>query len=104
MAPRPHNSGHHTIEACYTSQFEQHLRAVIGLPLGDPSMKTPAAIMYNILGEEEVHFYALLIFESLLCQLDYLAFIFSLFYALNALDLASHPKPPCTCCRHIQQA
>lgn len=54
MAPRPHNSGHHTIEACFTSQYEQHLRAVVGLPLGDPSMKTPAAIMYNILGEDEV--------------------------------------------------
>ncbi|CAN1131994.1 Phosphoribosylaminoimidazole carboxylase, chloroplastic (Fragment) [Linum perenne] len=53
VAPRPHNSGHHTIEACYTSQFEQHLRAVLGLPLGDPSMKAPAAIMYNLLGEEE---------------------------------------------------
>ncbi|XP_021751121.1 phosphoribosylaminoimidazole carboxylase, chloroplastic-like isoform X2 [Chenopodium quinoa] len=53
VAPRPHNSGHHTIESCYTSQYEQHLRAVIGLPLGDPSMKTPAAIMYNILGEDE---------------------------------------------------
>ncbi|KAK6119024.1 hypothetical protein DH2020_047231 [Rehmannia glutinosa] len=53
VAPRPHNSGHQTIEACFTSQFEQHLRAVVGLPLGDPSMKTPAAIMYNILGEEE---------------------------------------------------
>lgn len=53
VAPRPHNSGHHTIEACFTSQFEQHLRAVVGLPLGDPSMKTPAAIMYNILGEDE---------------------------------------------------
>lgn len=53
VAPRPHNSGHHTIESCFTSQYEQHLRAVIGLPLGDPSMKTPAAIMYNILGEEE---------------------------------------------------
>ncbi|XP_061348391.1 phosphoribosylaminoimidazole carboxylase, chloroplastic-like isoform X2 [Gastrolobium bilobum] len=52
VAPRPHNSGHHTIESCYTSQFEQHLRAVVGLPLGDPSMKTPA-VMYNILGEEE---------------------------------------------------
>lgn len=54
VAPRPHNSGHHTIEACYTSQYEQHLRAVVGLPLGDPSMKTPAAIMYNLLGEDEV--------------------------------------------------
>ena len=54
VAPRPHNSGHHTIESCYTSQYEQHLRAVIGLPLGDPSMKVPSAIMYNILGEDEV--------------------------------------------------
>ncbi|XP_042505158.1 phosphoribosylaminoimidazole carboxylase, chloroplastic-like [Macadamia integrifolia] len=53
VAPRPHNSGHHTIESCFTSQYEQHLRAVIGLPLGDPSMKTPAAVMYNILGEED---------------------------------------------------
>lgn len=53
VAPRPHNSGHHTIEACYVSQFEQHLRAVLGLPLGDTSMKVPAAIMYNLLGEEE---------------------------------------------------
>ncbi|XP_052187595.1 phosphoribosylaminoimidazole carboxylase, chloroplastic isoform X2 [Diospyros lotus] len=53
VAPRPHNSGHHTIESCFTSQFEQHLRAVVGLPLGDPSMKTPAAVMYNILGEDE---------------------------------------------------
>ncbi|KAB2058941.1 hypothetical protein ES319_A11G267900v1 [Gossypium barbadense] len=54
VAPRPHNSGDHTIESCYTSQFEQHLRAVVGLPLGDPSMKTPAAIMYNLLSEDEV--------------------------------------------------
>ncbi|XP_059628506.1 phosphoribosylaminoimidazole carboxylase, chloroplastic isoform X2 [Cornus florida] len=53
VAPRPHNSGHHTIESCFTSQYEQHLRAVVGLPLGDPSMKTPAALMYNILGEDE---------------------------------------------------
>ncbi|KAL6578935.1 hypothetical protein OROMI_009151 [Orobanche minor] len=53
VAPRPHNSGHHTIESCFTSQYEQHLRAVVGLPLGDPSMRTPAAIMYNLLGEEE---------------------------------------------------
>ncbi|XVF31058.1 hypothetical protein REPUB_Repub16aG0112700 [Reevesia pubescens] len=53
VAPRPHNSGHHTIESCCTSQFEQHLRAVVGLPLGNPSMKTPAAIMYNLLGEDE---------------------------------------------------
>ncbi|XP_042493134.1 phosphoribosylaminoimidazole carboxylase, chloroplastic-like [Macadamia integrifolia] len=53
VAPRPHNSGHHTIESCFTSQYEQHLRAVVGLPLGDPSMKTPAAIMYNLLGAED---------------------------------------------------
>lgn len=53
VAPRPHNSGHHTIESCYTSQYEQHIRAILGLPLGDPSMKAPAAIMYNILGEDE---------------------------------------------------
>ncbi|KAL0555785.1 hypothetical protein IC582_004283 [Cucumis melo] len=53
VAPRPHNSGHHTIESCKTSQFEQHLRAVLGLSLGDPSMMTPAAIMCNILGEDE---------------------------------------------------
>ncbi|KAJ3693866.1 hypothetical protein LUZ60_009346 [Juncus effusus] len=53
VAPRPHNSGHHTIESCYTSQYEQHLRAILGLPLGDPSLKTPAAVMYNILGEDD---------------------------------------------------
>ncbi|XP_039048886.1 phosphoribosylaminoimidazole carboxylase, chloroplastic-like [Hibiscus syriacus] len=53
VAPRPHNSGHHTIESCYTSQYEQHLRAVVGLPLGNTSMKTPAAIMYNLLGEDD---------------------------------------------------
>ncbi|KAM7274064.1 hypothetical protein ACFE04_028728 [Oxalis oulophora] len=45
VAPRLHNSGHHTIEACLTSQYEQHLRAVDGLPLGDTSMKTPAVVM-----------------------------------------------------------
>lgn len=39
VAPRPHNSGHYTIEACGVSQFEQHLRAILGLPLGDPSLK-----------------------------------------------------------------
>ena len=50
LAPRPHNSGHYTIEACWTSQFENHVRAVKGLPLGDPSMRTPAAVMVNLLG------------------------------------------------------
>ncbi len=51
VAPRPHNSGHYTIEACVTSQFEQHIRAVSGLPLGDPSLIRPV-VMRNILGEE----------------------------------------------------
>jgi len=48
LAPRPHNSGHYTIDACVTSQFEQHVRAVCGLPLGDPSQHTPC-VMVNIL-------------------------------------------------------
>jgi 5-(carboxyamino)imidazole ribonucleotide synthase len=52
VAPRPHNSGHHTIEACATSQYEQHLRAILGLPLGDPSLLRPAA-MVNLLGAPE---------------------------------------------------
>lgn len=51
IAPRPHNSGHHTIEANFTSQFEQHLRAVLNLPLGNPDLRCPAA-MINLLGEE----------------------------------------------------
>lgn len=51
VAPRPHNSGHYTIEACVTSQFEQHIRAVSGLPLGDSSLVRPV-VMRNILGEE----------------------------------------------------
>lgn len=50
IAPRPHNSGHHTIEANFTSQFEQHLRAVMNWPLGDPNLRCPAA-MINLLGE-----------------------------------------------------
>ena len=39
VAPRPHNSGHHTIECCLTSQFDQHIRAVLNLPLGNSSLK-----------------------------------------------------------------
>lgn len=50
IAPRVHNSGHYTIEACVTPQFEQHIRAVTGLPLGDTSMIVKAAVMKNILG------------------------------------------------------
>mmetsp|Transcript_22170 Transcript_22170/g.30943 ORF Transcript_22170/g.30943 Transcript_22170/m.30943 type:complete len:580 (+) Transcript_22170:110-1849(+) len=52
IAPRPHNSGHYTMEACVTDQFEQHLRAVAGLPLGSCSMRCNAALMLNILGDE----------------------------------------------------
>jgi 5-(carboxyamino)imidazole ribonucleotide synthase len=50
MAPRPHNSGHYTIDACRTSQFEQQVRVLCGLPLGDPSLHTPA-VMVNLLGD-----------------------------------------------------
>ena len=49
VAPRPHNSGHHTIESCFTSQFEQHLRGVLNLPLGSTKMKMPS-VMLNLLG------------------------------------------------------
>jgi 5-(carboxyamino)imidazole ribonucleotide synthase len=51
LAPRPHNSGHLTFDACRTSQFEQQLRAVCGLPLGSPEMLQPAAAMANLLGD-----------------------------------------------------
>jgi 5-(carboxyamino)imidazole ribonucleotide synthase len=50
LAPRPHNSGHYTIEACETSQFENHLRGVLDLPLGEVGMRAPAAAMVNLLG------------------------------------------------------
>lgn len=49
-APRPHNSGHYTIEGCITSQFENHVRAVLGLPLGSAKMNAPAVAMINLLG------------------------------------------------------
>lgn len=51
VAPRPHNSGHYTIEGCLTSQFEQHIRAISGLPLGGVELRCPT-VMRNILGEE----------------------------------------------------
>ncbi|GAB4822141.1 hypothetical protein N2152v2_009187 [Parachlorella kessleri] len=51
VAPRPHNSGHYTIEACATDQYEAHLRAILGWPLGDPSLAVGAALMLNVLGE-----------------------------------------------------
>lgn len=50
MAPRPHNSGHHTMDACATSQYQQQVRALCGLPLGDARLLTPA-VMVNVLGE-----------------------------------------------------
>lgn len=50
IAPRTHNSGHYTFGACATSQFEQHVRAICGLPLGDPSLLRPA-VMLNLLGD-----------------------------------------------------
>jgi 5-(carboxyamino)imidazole ribonucleotide synthase len=52
IAPRPHNSGHHTIECCTTSQFSQHLRAILNLPLGDTSL-IQAGAMINLVGEIE---------------------------------------------------
>lgn len=51
IAPRPHNSGHYTIEACHVSQFENHVRAVTNLPLGSPKMRVGGAAMINLLGE-----------------------------------------------------
>lgn len=53
IAPRVHNSGHYTIEACETSQFEQHIRAISGLPLGSAKMVVSAAVMVNILGKRD---------------------------------------------------
>jgi 5-(carboxyamino)imidazole ribonucleotide synthase len=50
MAPRPHNSGHYTLDACRTTQYEQQVRALCGLPLGDPS-PVQAAVMVNLLGD-----------------------------------------------------
>lgn len=50
IAPRPHNSGHYTIEGCYTSQYENHIRAILGQPLGDTGLIRPTA-MKNLIGE-----------------------------------------------------
>ncbi|GAX34856.1 5-(carboxyamino)imidazole ribonucleotide synthase [Nodularia sp. NIES-3585] len=52
IAPRTHNSGHFSLDACETSQFEQHLRAVCGLPLGNPALHCVSAVMVNLLGYE----------------------------------------------------
>lgn len=53
LAPRPHNTGHYSIEGCYTSQFENHVRAVLDLPLGQPDLREDVAVMVNILGHRE---------------------------------------------------
>jgi 5-(carboxyamino)imidazole ribonucleotide synthase len=53
VAPRPHNSGHHSIEACVCSQYQQHLRAILDLPLGETSLRQPG-VMTNLLGEPGV--------------------------------------------------
>ncbi|RDB20234.1 phosphoribosylaminoimidazole carboxylase [Hypsizygus marmoreus] len=50
IAPRPHNSGHYTIEACETSQYENHLRAILSLPLGSTALKVQSAVMLNLIG------------------------------------------------------
>ena len=52
IAPRPHNSGHYTMDSCATSQFAQHIRAVTGLSLGPTELMSPAAAMTNLLGVE----------------------------------------------------
>ena len=52
VAPRPHNSGHHTIECCMTSQFDQHLRCILNLPLSITDLKTPG-IMINLVGQNQ---------------------------------------------------
>lgn len=53
LAPRPHNSGHYSIEGCITSQFENHLRAVMGWPIGATTLRAPAVVMVNLLGRQD---------------------------------------------------
>lgn len=53
LAPRPHNTGHYTIEGSHTSQFENHVRAILDWPLGSPAPRMPAAVMVNVLGGRE---------------------------------------------------
>ena len=60
IAPRPHNSGHWSIEACYASQFEQHVRAVAGLPLG-PAARHADAVMINLLGPDDMALWPVLL-------------------------------------------
>lgn len=53
LAPRPHNTGHYSIEGSYTSQFENHIRAILDLPLGTPELRQPVSVMVNVLGHRE---------------------------------------------------
>ena len=55
IAPRPHNSGHYSIEACSISQFEQHIRAILDFPLIEPILHSPA-VMINIIGEDDSNY------------------------------------------------
>jgi 5-(carboxyamino)imidazole ribonucleotide synthase len=57
LAMRPHNSGHWSIDGAVTSQFEQHLRAILDLPLGSPAMTHPFSVMGNVLGGEKTDMY-----------------------------------------------
>jgi len=58
LAMRPHNTGHWTIDGAVTSQFEQHLRAVLDLPLGDTSPRAPWTVMGNVLGGDHLQLYS----------------------------------------------
>lgn len=53
LAPRPHNTGHYSIEGCYTSQFENHIRGILDLPLGTPELREQVAVMINVLGHRD---------------------------------------------------
>lgn len=53
IAPRPHNTGHYSIEGSYTSQFENHIRAILDLPLGAPELRQPVSVMVNVLGHRD---------------------------------------------------
>jgi 5-(carboxyamino)imidazole ribonucleotide synthase len=58
LAMRPHNSGHWSMDGAVTGQFEQHLRAVLDLPLGDPRPRAPWTVMANVLGGEDEELYS----------------------------------------------
>ena len=60
LAPRPHNSGHYSIEACSMSQFDAHIRGICGWPLGEKVRLTSKAVMVNVLGEQLLESYRLI--------------------------------------------